>query len=60
LSIGSTDANVPLSRGFPAVCVGLTTGGGAHTMTEFINISPIAKGLALLVGIVRRVFSNMG
>jgi len=60
LSIGSTDANVPLSMGLPAVCIGLTTGGGAHTQAEYINILPIAKGISLLVGIVRRVFSNLG
>ncbi len=31
LNIGSTDANVPLSRGYPAICIGLTNGGRAHT-----------------------------
>jgi len=41
LNIGSTDANIPLSMGLPAICLGLTTGGGAHTLGEYINISPL-------------------
>ena len=48
LNIGSTDANIPLSLGYPAVCLGLTTGNGAHTVNEYINIPPLAKGLKQL------------
>ncbi len=33
LTAGSTDANIPLSRNIPAVVMGITTGGGAHTLT---------------------------
>ncbi len=54
---GSTDANVPLSRGYPAVGVGLTYGGGAHTLREYIWTEPLAKGLAALVDLVQRVFA---
>ena len=49
LTIGSTDANVPFSRGYPAVVLGVTTGGGAHTVNEFIDLPPIEKGIAQLV-----------
>lgn len=59
LSIGSTDANVPLSRGLPAICIGLTTGAGAHTIHEYILTRPLAQGLAQLVGIVTGVFGNL-
>jgi len=52
LTIGSTDANVPLSQDLPAICVGLTTGGGAHTQQEFIHTEPCKKGLAQLVCLV--------
>lgn len=45
----STDANVPISRGIPAICIGLTTGGNAHRTDEFIRISPLVKGFAQLV-----------
>lgn len=56
LSIGSTDANIPLSRGLASVCLGLTTGNGAHTKDEYIDIQPIRNGLAQLVGIVKQAF----
>lgn len=58
LNIGSTDANVPLSKGYPAVCVGLANGGGAHTRAEFIETGKLEKGLAALVELVRRVFEG--
>ena len=44
----STDANVPISRGIPAVCIGLTTGGNVHREDEFIDTGPVATGLAQL------------
>ena len=44
LNIGSTDANIPLSRGLPAICIGLTTGGGAHTAGEYILTQPLDQG----------------
>jgi acetylornithine deacetylase/succinyl-diaminopimelate desuccinylase-like protein len=55
LNIGSTDANIPLSRGLPAVAIGLTTGGGAHTVHEYINVEPLGKGVEALVGVVSSV-----
>lgn len=57
LTIGSTDANLPLSKGFPAVCLGLARGGGAHTLQEFIEIPSLEVGLKVLLNFVRRVFS---
>lgn len=52
LNIGSTDANIPLSRGLPAVCLGLTTGGGAHTVEEYINTKPLEQGIKQLIAVV--------
>jgi tripeptide aminopeptidase len=52
LTIGSTDANIPLSLGIPAVVMGITTGGGAHTLHEYIDIEPVGKGMD---GVVRFV-----
>ncbi len=54
---GSTDANIPLSRGYPAVVLGITVGGGAHTVQEYIEITPVEKGLEQLVRFVTQVFS---
>ncbi len=56
LNIGSTDANIPLSRGYPAVCIGLTTGGGAHTLEEYINLAPLNSGVAQLTDLVRGLY----
>jgi tripeptide aminopeptidase len=53
---GSTDANVPLSKGYPAIVLGVTTGGSAHTIHEYINTPPIAQGLEQLVSFVSRVW----
>jgi acetylornithine deacetylase/succinyl-diaminopimelate desuccinylase-like protein len=53
---GSTDANVPLSRGYPAIVLGVTTGGSAHTVHEYINTTPIAQGMQQLVNFVSRVW----
>jgi acetylornithine deacetylase/succinyl-diaminopimelate desuccinylase-like protein len=44
----STDANVPIAAGIPAVCIGLTTGGNVHRTDEYINLAPVATGLAQL------------
>jgi len=59
LTSGSTDANIPLSRGIPAVVVGMTAGGGAHTLNEYIDVAPIEKGLAQLVKFVELVSGNL-
>mgnify|MGYP001080205859 CR=1 FL=1 len=56
LKIGSTDANVPLSRGFPAVTIGLTNGYGSHTVGEFIQIQPLSLGLEQLFNLVEKAF----
>jgi len=57
--VGSTDANIPLSRGYPAICIGLTTGTGAHTTDEFIRTPPLAKGLEHLYHIVTHVWDEV-
>ncbi len=47
--ISSTDANVPLSRGIPAVCIGLTEGGDAHRLSEWIALGPLVQGMRQLL-----------
>ena len=49
LEAGSTDANVPLAAGCPAVTIGITRGGNAHRRDEFIEIAPVAKGMRQLI-----------
>ncbi|MFN8434295.1 MAG: M20/M25/M40 family metallo-hydrolase [Anaerolineales bacterium] len=52
LTTGSTDANVPLSKGIPALVMGITTGGGAHTLGEYIDTEPIERGMESLIRFV--------
>ena len=49
---GSTDANVPIAMGIPAICIGVTTGAYAHREDEYIQISPIPKGFAHLMTVI--------
>jgi tripeptide aminopeptidase len=44
----STDANVAIAAGIPAVCIGLTTGGNVHRTDEFIDLEPVSKGVTQL------------
>lgn len=59
LNIGSTDANIPLSKGYPAVCIGLAHGGGAHTTGEFMLTAELERGLAQLVELVRTALTEL-
>ncbi len=56
LTSGSTDANIPLSRGYPAVVLGITTGGGAHTVHEYIETAPVPAGMEQLLEFVSRIW----
>jgi acetylornithine deacetylase/succinyl-diaminopimelate desuccinylase-like protein len=47
LCSGSTDANIPLSLGIPAVTFGLYQGGGAHTRQEYVDIKSLTTGLKI-------------
>ena len=49
LRMSSTDANIPLSRGIPAVCVGITEGGDAHRLGEWIRSAPLPQGMQHLM-----------
>jgi di/tripeptidase len=49
LRISSTDANIPLSRGIPAICVGVTDGSNAHRLQEWIGTDMVARGMAHLL-----------
>lgn len=56
LCASSTDANIPLSAGCAAVCIGLCGGGNAHRMDEFIDTTALAAGLAQMLLVVRGAF----
>lgn len=45
---GSTDCNIPLSMGIPAVCFGVYEGKGAHTREEWIDVESTRDGMKIL------------
>ncbi len=53
----STDANVPLGQGLPAICIGITDGRGAHRLDESLDIRPIPKGMAQLTSLLVTLLS---
>jgi tripeptide aminopeptidase len=58
LTAGSTDANIPLSKGYPALVLGLTHGAGAHTVHEYIETGHLEKGLEHIVQFVSRLWEG--
>jgi di/tripeptidase len=51
----STEANVPLAMGIPAVCVSVTSGESEHRLDEFIETAPLATGIKVLLLILLAV-----
>ena len=49
---GSTDCNIPLSMGIPAVCFGVCTGAGAHTREEYINTDSLVPGYEIALRMI--------
>lgn len=45
---GSTDCNIPMSMGIPAVCMGAYLGDGAHTREERVRIDSLTTGLKIV------------
>jgi acetylornithine deacetylase/succinyl-diaminopimelate desuccinylase-like protein len=41
----STEANIPLAMGIPAVCVSVTRGDNEHRLDEYIETGPLPTGL---------------
>ena len=53
---GSTDCNIPMSLGVPAVCVGLYLGHGAHTREEYLEIDSLPIGMKICYRILCKEF----
>ena len=49
---GSTDCNVPLSMGIPAICPGCVIGSGAHTREEYVELDSLLPGLKVAAQLV--------
>lgn len=48
LQPGSTDANIPLSLGLPACSFGISSGGGVHTLEEYLDPDSLVPGMEAL------------
>lgn len=48
-SSGSTDANIPLSQGLPAVCIGLAHSHNAHRLDEYLDTTHLPAGMKQLL-----------
>ena len=53
---GSTDCNVPLSMGIPAICPGCVIGSGAHTREEYVQIDSLLPGLKVAFELILHHF----
>ena len=53
---GSTDCNVPLSMGIPAICPGCVMGAGAHTREEYVQIDSLLPGLKVAFELIAHHF----
>ncbi len=49
---GSTDANVPLSHGAPAVCLGIGQGRNLHTVQEEVDTAPVGPALEMAYRVI--------
>ena len=55
-SSGSTDCNIPLSLGIPAVCMGVVEGKGAHTRGEVLYLKSLEPGSRLCMDFFTNFF----
>lgn len=53
---GSTDCNIPLSMGIPAICVGVCCGAGIHTREEYLDKRSLLPGSCFAMEYISRYF----
>lgn len=49
LKSSSTDCNIPLSLGIPALCIGVYRGAGSHTREEWVQKDSLVPGLEVAI-----------
>ena len=52
---GSTDCNIPLSVGVPAVCMSLCEGDGVHTREEYLLLDSLPVGMRLCMNYLSEI-----
>ena len=55
----STDCNIPLSLGVPALCICVYRGGGAHTRQEWIEKASLPLGLEIAIRTILEVIKEV-
>ena len=53
---GSTDCNIPLSRGVPALCLGVYSGAGSHTREEYVEEASLLPGQKMALELILHHF----
>lgn len=53
---GSTDANYPLSKGIPALCVGSVAGHGCHTREEYLELKDLNPAMHYVMDLLSKWF----
>lgn len=48
----STDCNIPLSLGIPALCIGVYNGGSSHTREEWVEKASLPVGLEVGIKVI--------
>ena len=55
----STDCNIPLSLGIPALCIGVYNGGGCHTREEWIEKASLPIGLEAGIEMIEAIITEV-
>ncbi len=56
----STDCNIPLSRGIPAICLGVCRGGGLHTRGEWLDKGSLREGSRMFMDFLMKYVEAEG
>ena len=54
---GSTDCNIPLSVGVPAICFGGNMAVGAHTREEYLDSTTLQLGMTVVAAFMMTYFN---
>jgi di/tripeptidase len=57
--VGSTDANVPLSRGIPAVTIYMTRGHNVHRLDEWLSLEYLPLGMSAAWQLIQRAIDDL-
>lgn len=55
---GSTDCNIPLSLGIPAICFGGLMGDGVHTREEYVTISSLIQEARIIEDFLEKLIED--